>query len=151
MKYVLLSIIMLFTFNLNVLATKNTPTSFVKKYELLADSLSNVYKIPTSVILGVSFLESGYGTSKLSVNKNNFFGVKKGNYYRYYNSDYESFEDFCKIISRKKYYKSLVEKDVMDYKTWLYKIQSGGYSQTPTWPNKIINIINRHKLNELDK
>lgn len=150
MKYVLLSIIMLFTFNLNVLA-KNTPKSFIEKYDSIANVLSEEYKIPSSVILGISMHESGYGNSSLSVRKHNLFGVKKGNYYRAYQNDEESFRHFCQVISRKKYYNSLVANNIKDYKKWIYKIQSGGYSETPTWPNRVIKTIEVYKLNKLDK
>lgn len=151
MKYVLLSIIMLFTFNLNVLAIKNTPKSFIEKYDSLANVLSKEYKIPTSVILGISMHESGNGNSSLSVKKHNYFGVKKGNHYRSYNTDEESFRDFCRIISRKKYYNYLIKNNIVDYKKWIYKIQSGGYSTTSVWPNRVIKIINYYDLNKLDK
>ena len=39
MKYVLLSIIMLFTFNINVLATKNTSKTFIEKLTNSIDAI----------------------------------------------------------------------------------------------------------------
>lgn len=151
MKYVLLSIIMLFTLNLNVSANKNTPKIFIEKHDSIAYSLSEEFKIPTSIILAISLFESGNGNSQLSRKKKNYFGIKKGKYYRSYKTDEESFRHFCEVISRKKYYKQLINNDVTDYKKWIYKIQSGGYSQTSTWSNSVINIIHRYDLNKLDK
>lgn len=148
MKYVLLSIIMLFTFNINVLATKNTSKTFIEKYDSLAIVLSEEYKIPSSVILSISMLESGNGNSSLSVKKHNYFGIKKGNYYRSYKNDEESFRDFCKIISKKKYYVYLINNNIKDYNIWIYKIHNGGYSETKTWPNRVINIIKKYDLSK---
>jgi len=127
------------------------PVSYVNKYNPMAQELMQDHNIPASVILGISMLESGNGTSKLSRIKHNYFGVKKGNLYRGYESDLASFKDFCQIISRKKYYNYLIENDIIDYKIWLTKIQNGGYSVSKTWKTKVLYYIEKYKLYELDK
>ena len=141
--------IILFTFSIYS-NSQTVQRKFIDKYDSLAITLSNEYKIPPSVILGVSMLESGSGTSKLSRNKHNFFGIKSGNYYRGYENDSASFRHFCTIIAKRKYYSQLVINNVKDYKIWLYKIQSGGYSATKTWANRIIILVKYHKLDKLD-
>jgi len=148
MKYVILLIVIL----LLSLAVKsqNNPQSFIEKYDSMALTLMKKHNIPSSIILAISLLESGYGNSKLSKKKNNFFGVKKGNYYRGYISDTASFDDFCALISRKKYYKALTDNGTTDYKIWVNKIQSGGYSESNTWSTKVLYFIRKYKLYELD-
>ena len=49
--------------------------TYFDKYATLADSLSGVYKIPSSVILSVAYLESGGGTSKVVLRLHNHFGI----------------------------------------------------------------------------
>src|SRR5688572_4035402 len=48
---------------------------YIKKFKPLADSLSEEYKIPTAVILGVAIIESGAGTSRNSKLLHNHFGI----------------------------------------------------------------------------
>ena len=151
MKYVKYAIITIFLILFNFNIQSQPPLTFLEKYNDTALALSKEHNIPASIILGVSMLESGNGTSKLSRNKHNFFGIKKGKYYRGYENDQESFKDFCKLVSKKKYYNSLTENNVMDYKIWVKKISSGGYSESKTWSTKVLYYINKYKLDELDK
>ena len=106
MKYVKYAIITIFLILFNFNIQSQPPLTFLEKYNDTALALSKEHNIPASIILGVSMLESGNGTSKLSRNKHNFFGIKKGKYYRGYENDQESFKDFCKLVSKKKYYNS---------------------------------------------
>lgn len=105
--------------------------------------------IPASVILGISILESGSGTSYLSKNKNNYFGIKRGKYYRGYESDTASFNHFCEFISSKKFYNSI--KENRDYRIWINNINKIGYSTSSTWGGKVITIIKRYNLHEYDQ
>lgn len=149
MKHITLFIVMILLF-FNLKAENYTPITFIEKYDDMAISLMKENCIPASIIIAISILESGYGTSKLSKNKNNYFGVKKNNYYRSYENDTASFNDFCAIISRKKFYNLLTQNNTMDYKIWVNKIKSTGYSESPTWSNKVLHIIKIYKLYELD-
>lgn len=129
--------------------------SFINKYRLLADSLSAEYGIPASVILGVSLVESGSGTSRNCRLLNNFFGiVGKNNLlktkgiktrYKQYPDATASFTDFCKLLAKKKYYKKL--KGNMDYKLWTDAISKSGYSEVPAvWRQRINDAIRKNKL-----
>lgn len=150
MKFKIILVIVMAFLSFIKIESQN-PVSYVDKYNPMAQELMKDHNIPASVILAISMLESGSGTSKLSRNKNNYFGVKKGNVYRGYENDSASFKDFCKIISRKKYYDYLTKNNIMDYNVWVAKIQSGGYSVSKDWPTKVLYIIKRYKLYELDK
>ena len=50
-------------------------SKYIKQFKPLADSLSEEYKIPTAVILGVAIIESGAGTSRNSKLLHNHFGI----------------------------------------------------------------------------
>ena len=136
--------------SLNVKSQKHTPLTYINKYDSLSLSLTTESKIPTSIILGISMLESGYGTSKLSINKHNFFGVKKGKYYGSYENDTASFKDFCYYISKRKYYDFLTKNNITDYKIWLKSIRKGGYSASKSWATKVSYYIKKYELYEYD-
>ncbi len=121
----------------------------------MADSLSEVYKIPASVILGVALLESGSGGSRNCKLLNNHFGiVGKNNLlktkgiktrYKQYPDSLASYVDFCKVIKKKKFYKKL--KKNKDYKLWVDAISKTGYSEVPDyWKTKVLETIKKNKL-----
>lgn len=144
MRYIITSL-----FAMIMLHTYGQKTSYFVKYEALADSLSKVYKIPRSVILSVAYWESGGGTSKAARHLHNHFGIvgdcktsisKYKSQYKYYASVEDSYVGFCKLVSSKKFYQTMLES--IDAKMWLKKIAATGYAADPTlWANTIYNII----------
>lgn len=130
-------------------------SKYVKKYRPTADSLTLVYGVPASVILGVAIMESGSGTSRNCKLLNNHFGiVGKNNLlktkgvktrYKQYPNDLASYVDFCKLMTKKKFYKRL--KGNMDYKLWADAISKAGYSEIPEiWKQRLLSIIKNNKL-----
>ena len=128
---------------------------FIKKYQHLADSLSEDYGIPSSIILGVAIIESSSGTSRNCKLLNNFFGIVGKNKllktkgiktrYKQYDDAHDSFKDFCKLLKKKKYYDKL--KGNMDYKLWTDAISKSGYSEVPSiWKQRIDDTIRKNKL-----
>jgi flagellum-specific peptidoglycan hydrolase FlgJ len=157
MKSIVMTISMLLIFLfINIKSYGNKDVyKYIQKYDSISIELMLEYKIPASIILGVSMHESGYGKSYLSREKNNFFGIKlrNGNY-REYDSDYESFKDFCQLISTSvfyvKKYNYLVDNNISEPNRWLSKIQESGYAEDIKWANKINTLINNYDLYELD-
>ena len=134
-------------------------SKYVKKYRPLADSLSSVYGVPTSIILGVAILESGSGTSRNCKLLNNHFGIVGKNdllktkriktRYKQYPNSLASYVDFCKLITKKKFYKKL--KDNSDYILWADAISKAGYSEVPDyWRTKVMEMIRKNKLSKLN-
>jgi flagellum-specific peptidoglycan hydrolase FlgJ len=149
MKNIILVIVMLLLF-LNLKAENYNPTTYIDKYDEMSISLMKKTCIPASIILAISMLESGCGTSKISKFKHNFFGVKKENLYRSYENDTASFNDFCILISKKKFYNILTKNNNSDYNIWLTRIKNIGYSEDPNWSRKVLLYIKKYKLYELD-
>ncbi|MFZ9387910.1 MAG: glucosaminidase domain-containing protein [Chitinophagaceae bacterium] len=129
--------------------------SFIQKYRPLADSLSVEYGIPASVILSIAILESASGTSRNCRLLNNFFGiVGKNNLlktrgiksrYKQYENDTASFVGFCKLQTKKKYYKKL--RGNTDYRLWTDAISKSGYSEVPSiWKKRVNDTIRKNKL-----
>lgn len=142
---------LILSFCFYILGAQQT-NSYFENHTKLAKKLSKKYGIPSSVILSIAFVEAGGGNSLHAKKFNNHFGITGVNTvsksrYRNFNSTEECFEEFCKIISRKKYYSKLKDSDNVD--KWIQSIASGGYSTKPKiWSKKVKNIIVRYHLSE---
>jgi len=130
-------------------------TKYVKKYRPLADSLEKEFGIPASVIFGVAIIESSSGTSPNCKLLNNHFGIVGKNKvfktkkirtrYKQYPDSRASYIDFCKVLSKKKFYKKL--KGNLNYHLWLDAISKSGYSEVPSiWKQRITTVIQHNKL-----
>lgn len=139
--------------------TVSAQSKYIKQYKPIADSLSDVYGVPTSVMLGVAIIESGAGKSRNCKLLNNHFGVKGKNNllktkgiktsYKQYPNGRASYIAFCQLMTRKKFYPKL--KGKKDHKLWLDAISKAGYSTVPDeWKRNITAAIRKHKLAEKD-
>lgn len=130
---------------------------YIERYITLAHDLSVEFGVPVSIILGVSILESGSGTSVNCRQLNNFFGVTGKNHLKKRHSDYkqyaspeDSFRDFCNIVSRKNYYPKL--KNDISYQKWLVAMNRGSYAGAKgIWISRITSLIKKHRLYLYDK
>lgn len=99
-------------FQYSALAFQGTQDK-IQRYKPFIDSLSQVYGIPSKLIIGVGICESGFGQSKQSIKQNNYFGLrgkysrKKKSSFKFYNRPEESMVDFCEVLASKKYYLKL--------------------------------------------
>ncbi|GAA0535155.1 glucosaminidase domain-containing protein [Chitinophaga japonensis] len=133
---------------------------YLDKFQALSIRLMNETGIPASVILGVSMLESGMGTSRNARLLHNHFGIVGRNTlakrhptyrsrYKEYPSDSASFHHFVKILSRKKWYAQLQGKP--EYAVWLQHMNHSGYSTAgQEWIKRVTSLIKRYKLYKLD-
>lgn len=139
------------------LFSSHSQKTYFPNYQLLADSLETVYKIPSAVILAVAYYESGGGKSRVALLLNNHFGIVGSNNllkthgiksrYKYYPSVMDSYIGFCKLVSNKKYYTNLVENNVTDNKKWISSIASAGYAQNAQkWTSSMLNVIRIYDL-----
>jgi flagellum-specific peptidoglycan hydrolase FlgJ len=126
--------------------------AFIHKFRPLADSLSAEYEIPSAIILGIAIIESSAGTSKNCRMLNNYFGIvgdnkmkKNKSRYKQYPDATSSFVHFCKVISKKKYYKKIRGNE--HYKLWTSEMSKHGYSEVPAvWQQRINDVIRKNKL-----
>lgn len=143
------------------LSAQKSVKAYIKKYQTLAVADAVRYGIPPSVILGVSIVESAAGQSMIAKALNNFFGIKGKNKssekkmgyksaYREYASAAESFEHFCQILSKRKFYAGL--KGKMNFKEWLRQMNASSYaSAKEKWVADITQTIEKYKLTKLDE
>ena len=137
--------------------TVSGQSKYIRQYRPIADSLSAVYGIPSSVMLGVAIIESGAGKSRNCKLLNNHFGVKGKNNllktkgiksgYKQYPDGRASYLAFCKLVTKRKFYPKL--KGKKDHTLWLDAISKSGYSTVPEeWKRNITATIRKHKLAE---
>lgn len=133
---------------------------FIKKYEQIAVESMQKHSIPASIILGVSIVESAAGESAIAKALRNFFGVKGRNIssreklgyqsaYKEYTTDEASFEHFCQILMKKKFYVKM--KSSTDYKQWLKEMNAASYAEAKEkWIRKISATIHKFELYKFD-
>jgi len=137
------------------LQTVSGQSKYIKQYKPIADSLSSIYGIPSSVMLGIAIIESGAGKSRNCKLLNNHFGIKGKNdllktkgiktAYKQYPDGRASYISFSKLMTRKKFYHKL--KGNMDHTPWLEAISKSGYSTVPEeWKRNITAAIKKHNL-----
>ncbi len=146
---------------------KLTPEEYVEKYKEDAVKEMLLHGVPASITLAQGMLESGNGNSALAVYANNHFGIKchaewtgstyiqdddeSNECFRKYNSVLESYSDHSAFLISRERYDFLFDLQVSDYKGWAQGLKAAGYATDPFYANRLIEIIERHSLNELDK
>lgn len=141
--------------------------AFYEKYAQAAIDQQIKYGIPASITLQQMALESGYGTSDLAANYNNYFGVKAGsswkgptimkvddhNYpeaFRVYGSVEESVENHSKVLMASRY-RNCFKYSSTDYRNWAVQIRAAGYASDKTYAQKLINLIGENQLYKYDQ
>lgn len=163
------SVALLFTslsiFQIN--AQQLTPQDYINlyKYDAVEDMLRT--GVPASITLSQGLLESESGNSDLARVANNHFGIKchkewsgdnfhkdddeKHECFRKYNSVLESFDDHSNFLKTRDRYSFLFSLDITDYKGWARGLKKAGYATNPQYANKLIDLIERYNLSELDQ
>ncbi|MEZ4740563.1 MAG: glucosaminidase domain-containing protein [Flavobacteriales bacterium] len=146
--------------------TRFTPEQYIEQWKEVAVKKMKEHGIPASITLAQGLLESGNGNSKLAREGNNHFGIKctpdwtggrtyhdddkKDDCFRKYKNAEQSYEDHAKFLQRSRY-AFLFELEPTDYKGWAKGLKKAGYATDPAYPQKLISLIERYHLNDLDK
>lgn len=151
--------------------------AFLNKVAPMAQQAASKYNLYTSVMLAQAILESSWGTSTLSTQYNNYFGVKgsyKGQYvtmktrewsaekgyyfisdnFRSYPTVYESFADNGDklrngITGNNAFYQGTWRENTSSYKDATKWLQ-GRYATSPTYASVLNNIIESSNLTQYD-
>ena len=149
--------------------------AYVLKYRQVAEIERIKNGIPFSIKLAQGILESKCGRSELALKANNHFGIKCGKNwngekynllsdewnkkknkmiskkgcFRVYPDAETCYKSHSEVLKQKRY-KALFKLDKRDYKNWALGIQKLGYATDPEYAQKLISIIDRYKLYELD-
>jgi LysM repeat protein len=150
----------------NIIA-QDAKSQYIKKHKDLAISQMRQSGVPASIILGQACLESAYGKSSLATEGRNHFGIKchsswngekiyydddlKGECFRKYKTDEESFIDHSDFLRYNKRYASLFDLKPTDYKGWARGLKKAGYATNPQYAESLIKVIEDNKLYLYDK
>jgi flagellum-specific peptidoglycan hydrolase FlgJ len=139
-----------------------------------AQASQKQYGVPASVTLAQCILESGWGTTKLSLQANNFFGIKAehrndpNTYVEFQTAEYvkgakvmieadfekypsveASFTDHARLLATSCRY-----APAMGCRTnpqlFSHQLQTCGYSTSPTYGASLYSLITDYKLTQYD-
>jgi len=146
---------------------KMTQQEYINKYSDIAMKEMKRVGIPASITLAQGILESGNGNSRLATKGNNHFGIKchndwkgkkmyhdddkKGECFRVYKNDYQSFIDHSEFLKTKSRYAFLFDLKPDDYKGWAKGLKKAGYATNPKYPKRLIDLIEVNKLYKYDE
>ena len=139
---------------------------YVKTYGEVAQQEMKSYDIPASITLAQGILESGMGDSRLATQANNHFGIKchkewrgkriyhdddlKGECFRVYSDPRKSYRDHSLFLTTRSRYDFLFDYKKDDYKAWAKGLKKAGYATDPKYPDKLISLIERYRLDRYD-
>ena len=141
--------------------------AYIRRFREVAQTEMEKFGIPASVKMAQALLESQAGSSKLATRNNNHFGIKcfsksckKGHcsnfsddhhkdFFRNYQSAWESWRSHSHLLAEGKYKKLL--KEGKDYKAWARGLRDMGYATDKQYEKKLINYIERYQLDALDR
>jgi len=163
-KTLLIATLVICSFAATAQTQKHTSQSYIEQFKDNAISIMRETGIPASIILGIAMHESGNGNSSIARNLNNQFGIK-GNTgsvyyknkkkvrssYKKYDSIMDSFADFARIITQRRDRGAISpELATTEYEKWVKSIARSGYAGSKTWGSKVLAIIRKYDLNDLD-
>ncbi len=128
------------------------------------------YGLFPSVTLAQAALESGFGESQLTVEYNNYFGIKGSpesgvklwteevmndqwvgtqSYFRAYRSPRQSFDDYGKLLTTLERYQGVVQARSPEEAA--YALYPAGYSTNPAYGDRIMEMIRTYNLTQYDE
>ncbi|MBR1837955.1 MAG: glucosaminidase domain-containing protein [Bacteroidaceae bacterium] len=141
--------------------------AYIERFAPVAVAEMQAHGIPASITLAQGLLESGAGKSVLATRGNNHFGIKAGSdwhgpymlkdddapneRFRVYADAAESYADHSLFLSRRGRYSSLFELPITDYRSWAHGLKAAGYATSPTYAERLIQLIETYDLTRFDK
>ena len=149
-----------------VKVTNQMVLDYIAKYKEIAKNSMQQFGVPASITLSQALLESGSGMGSLCLQANNHFGIKcrkdwtgpsvkydddaLQECFRKYDDPKDSFKDHSQFLLSKPWYAKLFKLDIKDYKAWAKGLKAAGYATDPLYPQKLINLIEKYKLYDVD-
>jgi LysM repeat protein len=145
-------------------AQKEKAEAYINTYKDIAIAEMIRTGVPASITLAQGILESQYGESNLVKGSNNHFGIKcktewtgqkmyhdddeKGECFRVYATAEESYRDHSDFLRARAHYAFLFKLDPTDYDGWAKGLKKAGYATNPTYPQKLLKVINDYNLQQ---
>ncbi|GGE42869.1 glucosaminidase domain-containing protein [Psychroflexus planctonicus] len=146
-------------------AFSNPVEAYIWQYSGIAQEEMRLYGIPASITIAQGILESGSGQGNLTTRSNNHFGIKCNGWegekvyhdddelqecFRKYKDPKYSFRDHSLFLYERPRYAFLFDYKITDYKAWAKGLRRAGYATDRKYPDKLISLIERFHLHELD-
>jgi LysM repeat protein len=145
---------------------KMTRMQYFEKFHEMAIDEMHRSGVPASITLAQGALESADGNSSLAREANNHFGIKchddwtgkkvyqdddsRDECFRKYFSVEDSYRDHTDYLKSKSRYSFLFELKLTDYKGWAKGLKKAGYATSPTYADRLIQIIEDFDLYRYD-
>lgn len=144
-----------------------TTEEYIDKYASVAVTEMHKYGIPASISMGQALIESRAGQSLLAKKCRNHFGLKcwskkhrgccmkfkddnnNDSFRHFEKSAWESWRAHSKLLSQGRYLE--LQKHGKDYRAWARGLKAIGYATDPNYAAKLIGIIERYDLHQLDR
>lgn len=152
---------------LSMVAQHDDYIAYINQYKDIAIEQMRKYRIPASITLAQGLLESAAGKSELARESNNHFGIKchatwdgkrtyhdddeQGECFRVYKNVRDSYEDHSLFLSTGSRYAFLFKFVETDYENWARGLKRAGYATSPTYAEKLIELIERYDLDRFDR
>ncbi|WP_119078639.1 glucosaminidase domain-containing protein [Chitinophaga alhagiae] len=159
-----LAICMVICGALGAAAQTISTTRYIDSYKNIAMEEMRRSGVPAAIKLAQGILETQSGNGWLVLNSNNHFGIKcKNNWvgqtvnydddekqecFRKYASAADSWKDHSEFLRNNPRYKFLFDLNPEDYKAWAYGLKTAGYATSRTYPQQLIQIIERYNLQQ---
>lgn len=147
--------------------------NYIDKYKGLAIREMERTGIPASIKMAQALLESNSGKSELARRGNNHFGIKchskwtgatlykkdddiengrlVESCFRSYPSVEGSYRDHSDFLRNGQRYQFLFDLDPQNYEAWARGLKKAGYATSRYYHKNLIDLIETHRLYELDK
>lgn len=139
---------------------------YIYNFAGIAQEEMRLYGIPASITIAQGILESGSGNGNLTRRSNNHFGIKCNGWqgekvyhdddeaqecFRKYTDVRYSFRDHSLFLSERSRYRFLFDYRSDDYSSWARGLRKAGYATDPSYPEKLIRLIERYQLHAYDQ
>lgn len=141
--------------------------AYIDQYKMLAMREMVRTGVPAAISLAQGIVESGAGSSWLSLHANNQFGIKcksdwagprvfhhddrRNECFRKYASVAASWEDHSDFLKSSQRYSFLFFLDPLDYKAWAYGLKQAGYATSNRYARQLIATIQKYDLNKYSR
>ncbi len=144
-----------------------SPEAYIAAFKSAAIADMVKTHVPASITMAQGMYESDYGNSPLAINAKNHFGIKchkewngptyhqdddaADECFRKYSEVQESYDDHSDFLRSRERYASLFKLDITNYRGWAHGLKKAGYATNPTYAEKLIDLIERFNLSDLDR
>ena len=161
-----------------LLSAQDFRLEYVERYKDIAIQEMHRSGVPASIKLAQGMHESNYGRSELASRANNHFGIKCGSgwdgrtyfkedddydavtgelikscfrVFRSAEASYVAHSEFLRDPAKEFRYGPLFRLDVTDYRSWARGLKDAGYATDPSYPEKLIRLIETYQLYQYDR